>query len=238
MDITNGIDGVENKSFAFGSNSSTSGFLMPAHYLRQNNIYPKDPVIFTGSHDATIDAVIDGTTEVGALNSLTWQRRLAANTTNGTSVFYTTPEYADYLWVAGAGIVDTWAAIEGASSADGCEDINTLLTEAFLSADAADPLAEALFTAYSATGYVPITENEYDPIEETGCELGLIEEQYCNEPIPDLGNVGSNSNGPVVSSAPAPTLPPVDTPIDSSGSNVKLLSALLIIANAAAILFM
>ena len=98
--------------------------------------------------------------------------------TGGTSVFYTTPEYVDYLWVAGAGIVEKWASIEGASSAAGCADVNTLLTNAFLSADASDPLAEALVTAYSTIGYAAITAGEYDPIEETGCALNMIEVRF------------------------------------------------------------
>ena len=104
-----------------------------------------------------------------------WQRRVDTNTTSGTTVFFTTDPYADYLWVAGAAIVDAWASIDGASSAPGCEDINTVLTDAFLSANASDPLSEALFEAYSTAGYVSIDPGEYDAIEETGCDLELIE---------------------------------------------------------------
>ena len=191
MDLTNGINDAEGRSIAFGSASSTSGNLMPSYYLKEAGVTPASS-IYTGSHDATVDAVINGESEIGALNSLTWQRRIEANTTGGSTVFYTTPEFVDYLWVAGAGIVDKWTSMV-ASLEEGCEDINALLTQAFLAADGStNPLAKALFNAYSATGYVSITPNEYDPIEETGCELDLIEEEYCNnEPIPeDLGNVG------------------------------------------------
>jgi len=197
-----GIADVEGKTLAYGSESSTSGHLMPAYYLTEDGVTPAS-TIYTGSHDATVDAVINAEAEVGALNSVVWANRVASNTTGGTSVFYTTPEYVDYLWVSGAGIIDTWANIEGASIAEGCADVNALLTEAFLAATSDEPLGEALLTAYSTVGYVSIEPNEYDPIEETGCALGMIEEQYCSEPVPeDLGNVGAvapaeNTGAPV-----------------------------------------
>ena len=193
MDLTS-IDDVQDKTLAFGSDSSTSGHLMPQYYLTEADVTPSS-TIFTGSHDATIDAVMNGTTQVGALNSVVWDRRLTANTTGNTSVFYTTPQFVDYLWVAGSGITDKWASIEGdPSSVPGCEDINALITEAFLSTTNETAIGQALFAAYSTVGYVAITEDEYDPIEETGCPLGMIEKKYCDDPIPEnLGNIVGNS---------------------------------------------
>ena len=75
----------------------TSVFIqaMPTYYLTQYNITPES-IMYTGSHDATVDAVMNGEAEVGALNSVVWRNRVDANTTGGTSVFYT-PEYVDYL---------------------------------------------------------------------------------------------------------------------------------------------
>ena len=169
---------------------------MPQYYLTEANVTPSSypEPIFTGSHDATIDAVMNGTTQVGALNSVVWFKRLAANTTGNTSVFYTTPQYVDYLWVAGAGITEKWSSIVS-NPAKGCEDANALITEAFISATNETEIGQALFAAYSTVGYVAITEGEYDPIEETGCALDMIEEQYCDEPIPEnLGNVEDSNS--------------------------------------------
>jgi len=135
-----------------------------------------------------------------------WYNRVAAGTIGETSVFYTTPEFVDYLWVAGAGINDTWAGIEGVSSAEGCTDINALLIDAFLAATNTTALGLALFEAYSTVGYVPITPGEYDPIEETGCQLDLIEEQYCAVPPPEnLGNVGTSTSTSTSSPPASPT---------------------------------
>lgn len=146
--------------------------------------------IFTGSHDATVDAVADGSVEVGALNSVVWENRVAANTTGGTSVFYTTPEYADYLWVSGAAIAEDWelsvaeiAPLGSRVWPEECIDIHSLLTDAFLTASADEPLGAALLDTYSApNGFVSIEPHEYDAIFESGCDLALIEEQYCVDP--------------------------------------------------------
>ena len=90
------ITDVTGKSLALGSQTSTSGSLMPTYYLTQYNVTPES-IMYTGSHDATVDAVMKGEAETGALNSVVWRNRVDANTTGGTSVFYTTPEYVDYL---------------------------------------------------------------------------------------------------------------------------------------------
>ncbi len=109
--------------------------------------------------------------------------------------------------MAGAGIKDKWLSIldgnnDGSSTTtikdEACSNIDTLLTNAFLAANASDSFGQALFEAYSTVGYVPITQGEYDPIEETGCAQNLIAPEYCSRPIPeDLGNVvpGSGSGG-------------------------------------------
>jgi hypothetical protein len=99
--------------------------------------------------------------------------------------------YKQSQWVAGSRINDKWASIQSAAATnhdatikdEACSNINTLLTNAFLAADASDSLGVALLEAYSTVGYVAITEGEYDPIEETGCAQGLIASRYCNEPV-------------------------------------------------------
>lgn len=104
--------------------------------------------------------------------------------------------------VAGSGIKDKWLSIldgnnDGSTTAikdEACSNIDTLLTNAFLAANASNSLGQALFEAYSTVGYVPITQGEYDPIEETGCAQNLISPEYCSKPIPeDLGNVFTGS---------------------------------------------
>jgi phosphonate transport system substrate-binding protein len=197
LDLPEGIESANNRSLGFGSNSSTSGHLMPQYYMNKADppVVPSS-ITFYGSHDETVNAVANGTVDVGAVNTVTWDSRVAANTTGGAIVFYKTPEFVDYLWVAGATISEIWNTTD-ASLTPGCESPTDLLTEAFLAATNETALGAALLSSYSTVGYVAIKPGEYDPIEITGCELELIEPEYCKEQPPkDLGQgVGSSEDG-------------------------------------------
>ena len=98
-----------------------------------------------------------------------------------------------------------------------------------------------LFEAYSTVGYVPITQGEYDPIEEIGCAQNLIAPEYCSKPIipEDLGNVvtGSGSGGEedgnggtAVTSNPShtPSTTPDDQPNTKEPNSSGALQCLLI----------
>jgi phosphonate transport system substrate-binding protein len=98
---------LKGKNVSFGSQSSTSGHLMPRSYLLQANIDPdKDfkRVAYSGAHDATIAAVAAGKVEAGALNISVWEKFVAEGKvdTAKVKVFYTTPGYFDYNWAVHA----------------------------------------------------------------------------------------------------------------------------------------
>ena len=62
---------LKGKDVSFGSQSSTSGHLMPRSFLLQAGVDPdKDfrRVAYSGAHDATIAAVASGKVQAGALN--------------------------------------------------------------------------------------------------------------------------------------------------------------------------
>ena len=64
---------LKGKNFAFGSPASTSGHLMPRHFLLKDSINPdKDfkNVAFSGAHDATVAFVASGKADGGVLNAL------------------------------------------------------------------------------------------------------------------------------------------------------------------------
>jgi ABC-type phosphate/phosphonate transport system substrate-binding protein len=58
-------------------------------------------IAFYEYHDEILNAVVNGTADVGAVNTVTWDSRVATNTTGGAIIFYKSPEFVDYLWVAG-----------------------------------------------------------------------------------------------------------------------------------------
>ena len=70
---------MKGKTFAFGSKSSTSGHLMPRHFLiTEHKIDPdkdfKGPPLYSEAHDATVKLVESGKVAAGALNVEVWER--------------------------------------------------------------------------------------------------------------------------------------------------------------------
>ena len=97
---------LRNKRFTFGSESSTSGRLMPQYYLQQvgvnmNDFKGRRPG-FSGSHDATIALVQSGSYDAGALNKQVWESNIKRGRvdTSRVRVIWETPKYADYHWLA------------------------------------------------------------------------------------------------------------------------------------------
>ena len=79
---------------------------MPEYFLNEAGITIKDfkgkRVGFSGSHDATIALVNSGGFHAGALNKQVWENNLKNNPkrTNNVNVFWITPDYVDYHWIA------------------------------------------------------------------------------------------------------------------------------------------
>jgi phosphonate transport system substrate-binding protein len=75
FDDINDLSKLEGHSFTFGSESSTSGRLMPQYYLGQAGVeladFKGEPG-FSGSHDTTIELVEAGAYEAGVLKMSTW----------------------------------------------------------------------------------------------------------------------------------------------------------------------
>ena len=102
----NGLKKLKNLRFTFGSENSTSGRLMPEYFLNDAGIkienFKGKRVGFSGSHDATIALVNSGAFDAGALNKQVWENNLKNNPkrTNNVNLFWITPDYVDYHWVA------------------------------------------------------------------------------------------------------------------------------------------
>ena len=101
-----GLQKLKNLRFTFGSENSTSGRLMPEYFLNQAGVEIKHfkgkKAGFSGSHDATIALVNSGAFDAGALNKQVWENNLKNNPkrTSNLELFWITPEYFDYHWVA------------------------------------------------------------------------------------------------------------------------------------------
>src|SRR5690606_4727134 len=77
-----GLGALAGTRFTFGSESSTSGRLMPQYFLEEAGLDVEGdfdgPPGFSGSHDTTIELVTAGTYQTGVLNEQVWEARLEA----------------------------------------------------------------------------------------------------------------------------------------------------------------
>ena len=101
-----GLTVLKGRRFTFGSASSTSGRLMPQHYLQKAGMKISDfkggQPGFSGSHYSTLALVSSGSYESGALNELVWLENLKNKRLNlsNLKVVWRTPAYVDYHWLA------------------------------------------------------------------------------------------------------------------------------------------
>jgi phosphonate transport system substrate-binding protein len=157
----NNLEDLKGKSFTFGSESSTSGHLMPRYFMMEAGINPDKDLNgapnYSGSHDKTYKLVESGAFETGALNISVWDAAVKEGKVDESKVkvFYTTPEYYDYNWTLNNINKETKDKIKDAILSMKAEDneiMQLLQTDRFIE-----------------------TKNEnYDAIEKVAKELKII----------------------------------------------------------------
>lgn len=155
---------LKGKTFAFGSESSTSGHLMPRSYLLDAGINPDSDmkrIAFSGAHDATAAAVAGGKVDAGALNSSVWKNLVAYGkvNTNVVRVFYTTPGYYDYNWSV---------------HADMDQALRDKISQAFLSLDPNNPADKVILDLQRASRFISTKAENYASIESAARSAGLL----------------------------------------------------------------
>jgi phosphonate transport system substrate-binding protein len=155
---------LKGKDLSFGSQSSTSGHLMPRSFLLQAGVDPdKDlkRVAYSGAHDATIAAVASGKVQAGALNISVWDKFVAEKKVDPAQVrvFFTTPPYYDYNWTVHA---EMPAALR--------EKLQQALLG--LSRDTAE--GKEILDLQRATRFVPTKAENYKGIEAAARSAGLL----------------------------------------------------------------
>lgn len=155
---------LRGKNFAFGSPSSTSGHLMPRHFLLQGGINPErdfNKLAFSGAHDATVAFVASGRAEAGVLNASVYDKLVDKGDANvkRVKVLATTPPYYDYNWTVRPGLDPA---------------LVKKLTDAFLKLDPANPAHKPLMDLQRASKFVATRAANYDGIEAAAKSAGLI----------------------------------------------------------------
>ncbi|MFW3169378.1 putative selenate ABC transporter substrate-binding protein [Geodermatophilus sp. CPCC 206100] len=154
--------------FTYGSETSTSGRLMPAYFLREAGVdpqgFPGGPG-FSGSHDATLALVASNSYQAGVLNKQVWTSRSAEGAVDPAVVLYAeTPTYHDYHWLLGP----------RAAERLGVDDLGDRLIGYFTGLSADDPADAEVLELFGAGGFVSTEASNYDQIEEIGRDLGLV----------------------------------------------------------------
>ena len=163
-----GLAELKGHTFTFGSESSTSGRLMPQYFLSQAGVTLDDftgEAGFSGSHDKTIQLVEAGTYEAGALNEQVWESRVASNEVDLSKVvvLWRTPPYHDYHWVLNPEAAERYGA-----------DFPTQVTAAFLALDPANADDAQILDLFGAEKFIETNNDNYAQIEAVGREIGKI----------------------------------------------------------------
>jgi phosphonate transport system substrate-binding protein len=158
------LSDLKGKQVSFGSQSSTSGHLMPRSFLLEAGIDPDRDfkrVAYSGAHDATIASVVSGRVDAAALDITVWRKFVGEKKvdTAKVDVFYTTPPYFNYNWSVHA---DMPAAMR------------EKLTQALLALSMDNPEGKEILTLNRATKYIPTKAENYKGLETAGRSAGLI----------------------------------------------------------------
>ncbi len=163
-----GLTALKGRTFTFGSESSTSGRLMPQFFMRQAGVLPSDlkgEPGFSGSHDKTIKLVEAGSYEAGALNAQVWEARVSAGEvdTSKVTVIWRTPPYYDYHWIVRPDVEQNFGA-----------GFSERVKQAFLALDQANPAHKEILDLFGAQKFIETRNENYADIEAIGREIGKI----------------------------------------------------------------
>ncbi|NDJ18329.1 putative selenate ABC transporter substrate-binding protein [Myxacorys almedinensis] len=162
------LTNLKGRTFTFGSESSTSGRLMPQYFLQQAGVTLTDfkgQAGFSKNHDATIELVTAGTYDAGALNEQVWQKRLMEGKIDQSrvEVIWRSPEYYDYHWVINPSVKQRFG-----------EDFPQKVQAALMKLDPTVPEQKEILELFGAEKFIATKNENYAQIEQVGREIGKI----------------------------------------------------------------
>ncbi len=168
FDDAAGLRKLAGHTLTFGSETSTSGRLMPQHFMAEGGLDIADlkgSPGFSGSHDATIEAVASGSFEVGAVNEQVWTATEEAGEVDlsDVTVLWRTPGYADYHWLARPDLDQEFG-----------DGTTAKITELLLGLDAADSEDATILELFGAEKFISTEDSNYDVVESVARDLDLL----------------------------------------------------------------
>ena len=155
---------LKGKQVSFGSQSSTSGHLMPRSFLLDAKIDPdKDfkRVAYSGAHDATIASVVSGKVDAAALDITVWNKFVKEGKVSDKDavVFFSTPGYFNYNWSV---------------HADMPVAQRERVKKALLDIDPKTPEGKEILDLNRASKYIATVPENYRGIEAAARSAGLL----------------------------------------------------------------
>ena len=164
-----GLRDLKGLTFTFGSESSSSGHLMPRHFLLQAGVDSERDFdglpSFSGSHDRTWKLVESGAYQAGALNEAVWARALEEGKVDlsRVRVLEVTPPYYGYSWTLRPNLDESFGP-----------GFSDEVREALLGMGR-DPGQRKILEAFSTDSFVETSNDNYKAIEEIARHLGMVE---------------------------------------------------------------
>ena len=161
-----GLEDLKGKTFTFGSESSTSGHLMPRYFLTEAGINPDEDFDgapnYSGSHDKTYKLVESGAFQTGAVNVQYWEKALDEGLVDDTKVeeFYRTPDFYDYNWTLNKDI-----------DAEFTEGTAQKVKDTILGMKKED---SKIMDLLSTEEFIETKNENYDLIKQVAEELGML----------------------------------------------------------------
>ena len=158
-------EAVRGKTFTFGSRGSTSGRLMPEHFIRERFNEAPDEVFrrvgYSGNHTRTIALVESGAYQVGALNFAVWDKMVEEGEidTDRVRVIWKSPAFPNYQWTIRGDVDERFG-----------EGFKDRVQQALIDMD--DP---ELLASFPRERFVPVSNEHYDPILEVGRKIGILD---------------------------------------------------------------
>jgi len=156
---------LQGKRFSFGSRLSTSGHLMPRHFLQvERGVIPENyfhSSKYSGKHDRTVYWVRDGEVDAGVVNSEIVHKMLADGRLRPGDIrsIWTTPPYADYVWAVHPQVhpVD-----------------RERIQQAFLQLSVDNPQQKVILSNLGAAGFYPASIADFSILKEVMASLGVL----------------------------------------------------------------
>ena len=154
-------------TFTFGEMQSTSGRLMPQHFIEKEtgmsaDQFFKQGLNFAKDHDATWALVQSGAFKVGVLNYEVYERRVKEGKLDPAvvQVIWKTPPFADYNWTAHPDLEKTY----GAGFTDKLQKVIIDMTTK----------APALLEVFPRKAMIPARNEDYEGIKAVAEKQGFL----------------------------------------------------------------